>query len=165
MVLIYIYFALFLPVTDLFTAYEKEIDATLRKLYTFDKIEYRDISYSLGEYKEIIIENTLSGYLFIAEIETCNLGGCQIKDLSINVDTESFDMLVVLNPSKEIRSIKILDYYSDYGYEITSRKYLKKFIGKPICDFSRKIDGIDAISGATISCTSLENSLSFLCEQ
>lgn len=159
-----ILFILLSSSTSLFETYHKEINSTIKGLFKGEQIDYQDKPYPFGEIREILIGGQNAGYLLISEVATCNLGGCQIKGSNENLDSESFDMLVVISPNNEVLSIKILDYFSDYGYEITARKYLKKFIGKNICDFSKKVDGIDGISGATISCNALENSLSLLCE-
>jgi len=50
--------------------------------------------------------------------------------------------------------LKILDYQSDHGYEITSNWWLKQFV-KQQRDNYEYAKNIDAISGATVSVRSL----------
>jgi len=114
----------------------------------------------------------ITGYVLVSEVAACHLGGCvpsfdtsaDLVKKEVSLGSEYFDVLVILSPEKEIRKIKILNYFSDYGYEVTSKNYLKKFQSKSVCDFSNGRDGIDAISGATISSMALEGILGELCE-
>jgi len=80
------------------------------------------------------------------------------------LNSEYYDLSVFVDANKTIQSIKVLDYFSDYGYEITSKRYLKKYVGKTLCDFSTKSDLVDGISGATMSYNGLVNSLIEFCE-
>ncbi|MBT8233664.1 MAG: FMN-binding protein [Bacteroidia bacterium] len=115
---------------------------------------------------KIYIDKNFQGHILIAEVAACNLGGCSsFENVKKDKNSEYFDLLLILNKEEEIVTIKILDYFSDYGYEITSKNYLKKYLGKQPCDFKNEIDGIDAISGATISSYALEGMISTMCEK
>lgn len=110
-------------------------------------------------------DDTIESYILISQVAACSLGGCSTLDeKSKTLSSEYFDLLVILDKDKNIQHLKILDYFSDYGYEVTSKRYLKKFKKKNVCNFQQETDGIDAISGATISCHALEYTLAQLCQ-
>jgi len=146
----------------------------------FDKVKdyYEDHDLSLKEYTVLLedktvkefysvknAKNQVESYFLISQVAACSLGGCtSLDEKSKTLSSEYFDLLVILDESKNIQYLKILDYFSDYGYEVTSKRYLKKFKNKNVCSFFEETDGIDAISGATVSSQALEYTLSLLCE-
>ena len=62
---------------------------------------------------------------------------------------EKFDLMTVVNSGK-IELIKILKYRSEYGSEISNKKWLAQFYTQPDSIFLFR-KNIDAISGATFS--------------
>ena len=67
-----------------------------------------------------------------------------------------FDYYIIFNSEAEILKIEILQYRENYGAEICSKNWLKKFINistNTYPKYNRKIDGI---SGATISVNSIK---------
>ena len=69
--------------------------------------------------------------------------------------TDEFDYLILLNENLIVAKIKVLIYREGYGGEIGSNRWLKQFIGKSSLDTLKYEKDIIAISGATISATSL----------
>lgn len=67
---------------------------------------------------------------------------------------DSFDYFIIYNSSLEIKFIKVLVYRSDYGSEITAKRWLKQFYTKKTDSLKYGSD-IQAISGATFSAISL----------
>jgi len=70
-----------------------------------------------------------------------------------------FDYYIVFNSKAKILKIEILQYRENYGAEICSKKWLKKFINistNNYVEYNRRIDGI---SGATISVNSIKNDI------
>ena len=146
--------------------YQKRIQKAVHKSFELKDYKLRKESDHLSEIFTIEKDSELKGYLVIAEVAACNLGGCPSYDqIKADRNSEYFDLLMITDSKKSIVHLSILDYFSDYGYEITSKKYLKNFIGKDICDFNSDKDGIDAISGATISCYALEGIIALTCER
>lgn len=147
----------------------------------FDKVEdyYEDQDISLEEFSLLPInesvkefysvqsaDENVESYILISQVAACSLGGCSaLSEKNKTLSSEYFDLLVILDKDKNIEYLKILDYFSDYGYEVTSKRYLKKFKNKNVCSFFEETDGIDAISGATVSSQALEYTLSLLCDQ
>jgi hypothetical protein len=76
---------------------------------------------------------------------------------------EYFDYCVVYSPELEVIMVSVLTYRSDHGYEICNKSWLKQFSGSRGCDLTYGKE-IDAISGATLSATSLTEDIQFLCE-
>jgi len=69
-----------------------------------------------------------------------------------------FEFMVVYDPLLHIQKVQVLIYREDYGYEIKSRRWLQQFT-------KRKVDSVQAISGATISVNSLKNAVDRLNEK
>lgn len=65
-----------------------------------------------------------------------------------------FDYLIIYGSNLEIKLIKVLVYRSDYGSEITAKRWLKQFYTKKEDSLKYGSD-IQAISGATFSAMSL----------
>lgn len=63
---------------------------------------------------------------------------------------EKFDLMLVITPSGKIDLIRILKYRSEYGSEITNKKWLAQFYKEESEEFIFR-KNIDAISGATFS--------------
>ena len=57
----------------------------------------------------------------------------------------------------------MLEYSSDYGYEISSKNWLKQFKGFTGCDLKYGGREVDVISGATVSGKSIVSDISNLC--
>ena len=70
---------------------------------------------------------------------------------------DNFDFMVVFDCDNKTKLVKVLIYRENYGGEISSKRWLKQFIGitepKPF---------VDAISGATISVNSIKHSINKL---
>ena len=86
------------------------------------------------------------------------------KELGLVVLTSSmgrfdkFDYMIVYNSNKEIELIKILVYRSQYGSEITAKRWLSQFYLKQSGSLKYGSD-IQAISGATFSAISLTKNI------
>ena len=75
---------------------------------------------------------------------------------------DDFDYLVVFDDHMILKKIKILAYREDYGGEISSKRWLKQFIGLTNHNRIEYSKDIKAISGATISARSMTNSINDL---
>lgn len=79
----------------------------------------------------------------------CKIGGCNINAEKMD-EFEVFYLYSLYNRQGHLIDLKILDYQSDHGYEITSKWWLKQFVKhqESVYEYSKNID---AISGATTS--------------
>ncbi|MCT4698968.1 FMN-binding protein [Tenacibaculum haliotis] len=89
---------------------------------------------------KITIEDNVLGYVFIDKAPS---------------KTDEFDYLVLLDKQLIVIKTKVLIYREDYGGEIGSKRWLKQFIGKTSKDTLKYEKDIMAISGATISASSM----------
>ncbi|MGB1971889.1 MAG: FMN-binding protein [Flavobacteriaceae bacterium] len=99
------------------------------------------INYSLQEIK---VDNQLQGYAF--------LGTAPSK-------TDTFEYLVLFDPTFIIKKASVLVYREDYGGEIASKRWLSQFVNKQDKSTFVYGDNISAISGATISVQSMTTSM------
>ena len=67
-----------------------------------------------------------------------------------------FDYYIIFNSAAEILKIEILQYRENYGAEICSKNWLKKFINISTNNYPEYNRRIDGISGATISVNSIK---------
>ena len=142
--------------------FEKKINKMLKKIWKNNTITLEDALlpkdlngmpnryfYSLKN------EGKLVGVLSINMAHGCQIGGCQANgfhDDSVKEDAryENFWYAVIFNPDLTIMEAKVLDYESEYGYEICGKNWLKQFRGYEGCDLKYGSKEIDAISGATV---------------
>jgi len=68
---------------------------------------------------------------------------------------EEFDFMIVYNADLTMTDLKILVYRSEFGYQVSSRGWLKQFLDNPVETQYTYGQNIDAISGATLSGKSL----------
>ena len=97
----------------------------------------------------------LIGFLLFSKALGCRVGGCSADGGSKSGDNQDpYYFATIYNTDFSIKEISVLEYYSEYGVEITSKRWLKQFANKVVCglDLEKEIDGI---SGATISVNSL----------
>ncbi len=96
--------------------------------------------------------------VYIGRVKSCRAGGCNNVDSNSN-DTaiyEYFDYFIVFDANKTVMRVYVFNYQSPHGYEITSRSWLKQFIGYGRGEDTLKVGkNIDSISGATISVNSI----------
>ncbi len=106
-------------------------------------------------------EEQFIAYFIISKSYGCRIGGCNGGDLHpANGPYEAFYYSAIFNPDLTIRRVDILDYPSEYGYEIGAKNWLRQFKGQKPCG---GLKGIDIISGATVSCNSLSADLVDVC--
>ena len=67
---------------------------------------------------------------------------------------DRFDLMVLLKPDQSIGLIRILKYRSQYGAEVTNKRWLAQFYDQPATSIALR-KNVDAISGATFSATGL----------
>lgn len=68
---------------------------------------------------------------------------------------DKFDFLVLYNPNKTIKKVRVLIYREDHGGEIGNKRWLRQFEGKSIKNVKSLYRDIDGISGATLSCNAI----------
>ena len=76
----------------------------------------------------------------------------------------TFDYYILFDNKAEILKVEIMQYRENWGAEICSPKWLKQFIGLNTENFQAYNNGVDAISGATISVNSLKYDLLKTCK-
>lgn len=109
-------------------------------------------SIKMGKYFNIPVKNehTPINYVYVGRVNTCRTGGCSISQ-NFEGESEYFDYFILFNTAGAVQQVKIYNYQSTHGQEVTSSNWLKQF---------RNFDGkkelivgknVDAISGATVS--------------
>lgn len=131
---------------------QKKIDAAILSTYDVEQstLEKIVISANLNNETPAILSknnlfkiqssNNLIGYLYLGEAPSMK---------------RKFDYVVLFNTDFTIKKSKVLIYREEHGKQIGSQRWLKQFIGLSIADSPIYGENIDAISGATISASSM----------
>ncbi len=106
--------------------------------------------------------DSLLGWLLIRKAAACHLGGCFEGNAKQGIAYEEFTYALFLDTSRRIQRILVLDLESDYGYQISSKSWLRQMEGLRGCDLQYGQQP-DAISGATVSAQSLVEDLRNVC--
>jgi len=139
---------------------QKKVSNQIKKSYKLDKFQTMPVESDSMifdyDFMEIVDGNADKvGYGIVTLANGCKQGGC-MKPGEIDPETEheQFYFSTLYDLDGNIVNIKVLEYTSQYGYEITAKSWLKQFVGKKGGDL--KVDHeIDGISGATISVHSI----------
>jgi len=106
--------------------------------------------------------NSKVGTLVINNARGCKINGCKSTSGG-DAKYENFWYAIIFDNDLKIKKVRVIDYSSDYGYEICSKNWLKQFNGFTGCDLKYGGREIDSISGATVSGESIVNDISNLC--
>ena len=141
----------------------KEISKIFKGEVSIEEIEQTGIS-NLGENNSIYnlqSDNKNIGFININKVNACLVGGCSRPNSLNTTRYDHFYYMAVFDINLSILKITVLDYQSEYGYEICSKSWLKQFKGSPDKYFEYD-KNIDAISGATVSAEALVDELNSL---
>lgn len=139
---------------------QKKVTKQIKKSYKLDEFHTMPVDMDSMvfdyDFMEIVdSDDTKVGYGIVTLANGCKLGGCMSPDeIDPETEHEQFYFSTLYDLEGAIVNVKVLEYTSQYGYEITAKSWLKQFIGKKGGEL--KVDRqIDGISGATISVHSI----------
>ncbi len=151
---------------DLPQKYSKKIHRTVKKVFSekgivFDVIEIEDSLRLTADFQifELKKQSKTIGYITLNRTNACRVGGCSRPTTNAKSTAyEKFYYLCIFDSSLGILKVKVLEYESEYGYEITARGWLKQFEKANLKQFKYG-ENIDALSGATVSAQSIINDI------
>lgn len=132
---------------------EKKVDKEVKDVFEIDSYKFETVNVSEDiksklpakiddkNFFRINSEGKIIGYVYVDKAQS---------------KTADFDYLVIFDHNLKIARTKVLIYREEYGGEIGSKRWLSQFTGKSGED---SLDGIAAISGATISVRSMTNAM------
>ena len=121
--------------------YRSVINKSITKIfnsYTYKLEKLKNVDDSFYVIKE---GGSISGYIVVANAPS---------------KFHQFDYYIIFNKNAYILKIEILKYRENYGAEICSKRWLKKFNHISTSNYAKYNREIDGISGATISVNSLK---------
>lgn len=105
-----------------------------------------------GKFFSLNHHQLIFGYLYIGRVNSCRANGCSFSGTFNRDDTsEYFDYFILFHPDRTVAGVFVFNYAATHGQEITSKGWLKQFIGYDGHKDLSVGKNIDAISGATIS--------------
>lgn len=138
---------------------QKKVDKEIKAVYQVDNFAFNAIiisktvakalpsTFGTDNFFEIKSEEKILGYAYISKAPS---------------KTAQYDYLVLLDKDLIVKKAKVLIYREEYGGEISSKRWLKQFIGKTDKDKLIYNDTIMTISGATISVRSMTTAMNNL---
>lgn len=139
-------------------AIKKTLDTKNFRLYQPEYFKKSSIpKESTGKYFKAIANNDTSEfiYAYAGRVNTCRTGGCNAGNQSKDMGAEYFDYFILFTENNEVKQVEVFNYQATYGFEITSRGWLKQFKGFSGETELKPGNEIDAISGATKSVESI----------
>lgn len=138
---------------------QKKIDKQIRKTFEVEKFHTRFMRPKREEFNRDFFEvkkpdSAALGYGIVTLSNGCKKGGCTIENEAEGAEYEEFYFSTLYNADGEILNVRVIEYNSERGYEITAKNWLRQFIGKKGGKLKVNKD-IDAISGATVSVNSI----------
>ena len=100
------------------------------------------------------------GIAVITYANGCLVGGCSIENKNQS-RYEKFYILSLYNANKDLIKLHVLEYPGEHGYEITTKWWLKQFVGKSNIKYKYR-QNIDALSGATVSSQTVVNEVNHI---
>ena len=154
--------------------FDKKIERLIKKQWKEIKVEFKEADLtedvrSAFQGRQIFYltsKDSIVGFLAVNKAYGCHDGGCQdvmsVTDRAIDNTYEAFFYAIIFNPDLTIKYVKVLQYESEFGYEICGSRWLRQFVHTTGCDleFGKEIDGI---SGATVSAQSITYDINNLC--
>jgi hypothetical protein len=148
--------------------FDKKIKKEIKKTFKIDKFDvtiHKDTIRTADENIVVfdILADTKVGFAILTKAKGCLSSGCTSTDIADH-DKEGFYeqyyFLTIYNNLGSLLKVKILEYESNYGYEIASGGWLKQFKDRRVGDLqiNREIDGI---TGATISVKTLIQEINY----
>jgi uncharacterized protein with FMN-binding domain len=101
----------------------------------------------LGGFFKIVQEEEVKGLLYVG---------------SAKGRYDWFDFIVIFNTKRIIEKVEIIVYRSDHGFEFMNKSWLAQFAGTTGCE-AEYGKTVDAISGATLSASSLTKAINDIC--
>lgn len=149
-------------------AIRKTLDTKDFRVYQPGYLKPKDSSSkSSGKYFKAIAtkDSTRFVYAYTGRVNTCRTGGCGPGNRNKDMGAEYFDYFILFSKDHEVTLVEVFNYQATYGFEITSKGWLKQFTG-----FSGKTKlkpgkEIDAISGATKSVKSITKDVMYRTEK
>jgi hypothetical protein len=117
-----------------------------------------------GKVFQITNQIEVKGYVYIGRVTSCRMGGCSnsIEFMNDSENFEYFDMYIIYDSNKKVRSVKVFDYQATHGHEICSKSWLKQFLVNDDEEFFEVGKNIDSISGATISVYAIASEVNYI---
>ncbi len=153
---------------------ERKIERRVTKLFdnatTIDRINYIPNGFynknkTVQSFYRIVKSTENVGHVIHGMTHVCYFGGCTtFTDQSKKANREELEYLIYFNSSQQIMYIDIIDFESNYGYEISAKWWLKQFLNKRPGHFKLG-ENIDGISGATVSCENFVEAVNELIDQ
>ncbi|NOX46429.1 MAG: FMN-binding protein [Chlorobi bacterium] len=156
---------------QVYERHERKIGKVLTKEFEsvefdIEKVQFGD---SLVQNQDLEVfkingKESVLGYFLVDNATACRVGGCPVYSRDTQSGNyELFSYFVLYDSNLNLKQVKILEYGPEYGYEITSKRWLRQFAGSKDCHIDYGED-VDAITGATISARSLIDNVNDACE-
>lgn len=148
----------------------KKLIKECQKVFSIEKPKFKEVKTDSsmlapkkGRLYCIQDEDSTVGYSYMGKVHSCRPNGCKDpnNDPFYQDNAEYFLYFILFDTTASIQKIHIYDYQASRGHAITSKSWLKQFKnyqGEKMLTYGKDID---AVSGATISATSLIKEINY----
>ena len=140
----------------------KKISKSVKKIWKTEKFHLLEletdnasICHANGYFVKVLSHGKMLGYLYSGRVNSCRSGGCLAENSNQDLSFEYFDYYVLLDTNKRVVQVKIYNYQATQGHEVMSHGWLNQFKGLKKGESIIVGKDIEAISGATVSASSL----------
>lgn len=130
----------------LFDKHSKKIDKVMSTIWQENQAEVSGLYGISSELGDIGIAGHLELLRAVSAGDTAYIYVSQARS-----KVDDFDFLVVYSSELKIQTVKVLQYRENYGGEISSKRFLRQFLGLSGSSEMKYGKDINGISGATIS--------------
>lgn len=134
---------------------ESKVKATITK--TFDIANYDLKKVTVEEKINNVTDRKINGYLYAIHSDNTINGYVYVGEAPSMKNV--FDYAILFSPEFKIINTKVLIYREKHGRQIGMKRWLKQFFGMTPSDSPTLGGQVDGISGATISATSMTDSV------
>jgi hypothetical protein len=98
-----------------------------------------------------VADQGISGFAYVGRVNSCRSGGCSLGGTTPDFMAEYFDYFILFDEKAAVRLVRVFNYQATHGHGITSKGWLRQFVGYNGSQQLEPGKNVDAISGATIS--------------
>ena len=130
----------------LLNKHSKKIDKVISSIWPEINTEVEGLYSESSDLKDVGVIGHIELHKVLSASDTAYVYVSQARS-----KVDDFDFLVVYNSDLNIQAVKVLQYRENHGGEISSKRFLRQFVGLSGNSNMKYGKDIDGISGATIS--------------
>ncbi len=113
----------------------------------------------MGRFFYVYKADIICNYLYVGRVNSCRAGACNLSTDKDMASYEYFDYYILYDLAKKVKIVKVYNYAATHGHEVSSKGWLKQFVGYNGSNDLVVGKNVDAISSATISVNGISDDI------